>query len=91
MYNYNYTSNQIAASSYDFTINAINQSQLKGAMSMALAYNVSTLSDLRQRVGDLRQIAGYQRVQLQEGRGRGNELLLVRNGSGLSFQISMFD
>ncbi|BCL79014.1 DUF4432 domain-containing protein [Ktedonobacteria bacterium brp13] len=56
---------------------------------MALAYNVSTLSDLRQRVGDLRQIAGYQRVQLQEGRGRGNELLLVRNGSGLSFQISI--
>jgi hypothetical protein len=40
-------------------------------------------------VGDLRQIAGYQRVQLQEGRGRGNELLLVRNGSGLSFQISI--
>ncbi|MBO0790656.1 MAG: aldose 1-epimerase family protein [Ktedonobacteraceae bacterium] len=56
---------------------------------MGLVYNISTMKDLRQRIGDPKQIAGYQRVQLQEGRGRGNELLFVRNGSGLTFQISI--
>lgn len=58
-------------------------------MSVALLYNTSSMSELRQKIGDLRQLAGYQRVQLQDGRGRGNEVLLVRNGSGLSFQISI--
>lgn len=56
---------------------------------MTLGYGVSTIADLRQRVGNLRQLAGYQRVLLQEGRGHGNEVLLVRNGTGLSFQISI--
>jgi hypothetical protein len=56
---------------------------------MTPVYGVTTVADLRQRVGDLRQLAGYQRIQLQEGRGRGNELLAVRNGSGLSFQIAI--
>ncbi|HEY4386167.1 MAG TPA: aldose 1-epimerase family protein [Ktedonobacteraceae bacterium] len=56
---------------------------------MTLVYGVSTIEELRQRIGNIRQIAGYQRVQLQEGRGKGNEVLLVRNGSGLSFQISL--
>jgi hypothetical protein len=47
------------------------------------------MEELRQRIGNVRQIAGYQRVQLQEGKGKGNEVLLVRNGCGLSFQISL--
>jgi hypothetical protein len=56
---------------------------------MTLVYGVSTMEELRQRIGNVRQIAGYQRVQLQEGKGKGNEVLLVRNGCGLSFQISL--
>jgi hypothetical protein len=35
----------------------------------------------------MRQLAGYQRFELLEGKGKGNEVIHVRNGSGLSFYI----
>jgi hypothetical protein len=37
----------------------------------------------------MRQLAGYQRLELVDGKGKGNELIHVRNGSGLSFFINV--
>lgn len=52
-------------------------------------YGVCGREELLARVGDLRQLAGYQRFTLSEGKGAGNEVIQVRNGSGLQFQISL--
>ncbi|GGI44881.1 DUF4432 domain-containing protein [Paenibacillus marchantiophytorum] len=40
-------------------------------------------------VGDIRQLAGFQRMELLQGKGKGNEIIQVRNGSGLQFQIAV--
>ncbi|MBO9604859.1 MAG: aldose 1-epimerase family protein [Paenibacillaceae bacterium] len=40
-------------------------------------------------IGDMRQVAGFQRLELTEGKGKGNEVIHVRNGSGLTFQIAV--
>ncbi|MFD0675860.1 MULTISPECIES: aldose 1-epimerase family protein [unclassified Paenibacillus] len=44
---------------------------------------------LLEHVSDIRQIAGFQRMELIQGKGKGNEVIQVRNGSGLQFQISV--
>ncbi|MFZ4453858.1 DUF4432 family protein [Salibacterium aidingense] len=41
------------------------------------------------KVGDIRQLAGMERVKNLEGREKGNELIRVRNGNGLNFDIQM--
>jgi hypothetical protein len=56
---------------------------------MISVYGTNGKRELLERVGDLRQIAGYQRLSLSEGKGTGNEIIQVRNGSGLFFQISL--
>lgn len=54
-----------------------------------LPYGLNDSNDLLKRVADLRQLAGFQRMTLAEGKGRGNEVIHVRNGTGLSYFISV--
>lgn len=52
-------------------------------------YGSFAYDQLLENVGDIRQFAGYQRLMLMEGRGKGNEIIQVRNGSGLQFQVNV--
>lgn len=56
---------------------------------MVNLYGTQSRQELIRRIGDIRQIAGYQRMMLMEGRGKGNEVIQVRNGSGLQFQVNL--
>lgn len=58
-------------------------------MEMQSVYGLSTKEQVLRRVGDMRQLAGFQRMVLAEGKGHGNEVIQVRNGSGLQFQVSV--
>lgn len=46
-----------------------------------------TRSDLLRRVGDMRQLAGVQPIELSDGRERGVRAVNVRNAAGLEFTI----
>lgn len=46
-------------------------------------------NNLLARIGDVRQILGFQRLELKDGKGKGNEVIQVRNGTGLNYQISV--
>jgi hypothetical protein len=46
-------------------------------------------AQLLEQLGDVRQVCGFQRMELLEGKGKGNEIIQVRNGSGLQFQINV--
>lgn len=52
-------------------------------------YGLSGRQELLERLGDIRQVSGFQRMELMDGKGKGNEVIQVRNGSGLQFQISV--
>jgi hypothetical protein len=52
-------------------------------------YGKNGKQSLLEHVADIRQIAGFQRMELSGGKGKGNEVIQVRNGSGLQFQISV--
>ncbi|UOF88732.1 aldose 1-epimerase family protein [Fodinisporobacter ferrooxydans] len=52
-------------------------------------YGIDNKQDLIERVGDIRQVARFQRMELLDGKGKGNEIIQVQNGTGLSFQISV--
>lgn len=54
-----------------------------------MLYGLRDKQELLQQLGDMRQVAGFQRVTLMDGRGKGNEVIHVRNGSGLQFQIAV--
>ncbi|MGY4691696.1 aldose 1-epimerase family protein [Salibacterium sp. K-3] len=41
------------------------------------------------KIGSIHQLAGMERLQKLEGREKGNELIRVRNGNGLSFDVQM--
>ncbi|MCZ8511737.1 aldose 1-epimerase family protein [Paenibacillus filicis] len=56
---------------------------------MVSIYGINRKQALLERVGDIRQVAGFQRMELLDGKGKGNEIIQVRNGSGLEFQISV--
>lgn len=56
---------------------------------MSSLYGTTGRQELIGRIGDIRQLAGFQRMMLMEGRGKGNEVIQVRNGSGLAFQINV--
>jgi hypothetical protein len=56
---------------------------------MQPVFGLSTKEQVLERVGDMRQLAGFQRMVLAEGKGSGNEVIQVRNGSGLQFQVSV--
>jgi len=45
--------------------------------------------DILRSVGSMTQIAGFQKLMITEGKGKGNEIIQVRNGSGLLFQIAV--
>lgn len=45
--------------------------------------------DWLRRTGSMHQVAGFQKVTIAEGKGKGNEIIQVRNGSGLTFHISV--
>lgn len=53
------------------------------------AYGANGRLALSERIGDIRRLAGYQRFELLEGRGKGNEVIAVRNGSGLHFHVNV--
>ncbi|TDF97218.1 aldose 1-epimerase family protein [Paenibacillus piri] len=56
---------------------------------MVHVYGRSGKRDLIEHVADIRQLAGFQRMQLVQGKGKGSEIIQVRNGSGLQFQIAV--
>ncbi|WP_165452374.1 aldose 1-epimerase family protein [Paenibacillus thalictri] len=52
-------------------------------------YGLHDKEQLIEHIADIRQLAGFQRTELLQGKGRGNEVIQVRNGSGLQFQIAV--
>jgi hypothetical protein len=56
---------------------------------MSNLYGTAGRRELIERIGDIRQLAGFQRMMLMDGKGKGNEVIQVRNGSGLAFQINV--
>jgi len=46
-----------------------------------------TAEELRERVGSLSQVAGIERLQFTEGPERGVDLLRVRTGGGLTYDV----
>ncbi len=51
--------------------------------------NTTERHSILRRIGSMQQIAGFQKLMITEGKGKGNELIQVRNGSGLLFQIAV--
>ncbi|MEK3723959.1 aldose 1-epimerase family protein [Paenibacillus sp. FSL H8-0034] len=52
-------------------------------------YGQHDKQSLLEHIADIRQIAGFQRMELVGGKGKGNEVIQVRNGSGLQFHIAV--
>jgi hypothetical protein len=52
-------------------------------------YGLKGKESLLAHMSDIRQLAGFERMELLQGKGRGNEVIRVRNGSGLQFQIAV--
>ncbi|MBA2939177.1 aldose 1-epimerase family protein [Paenibacillus sp. CGMCC 1.16610] len=56
---------------------------------MPNVYGLQGKESLLAHMPDIRQLAGFERMELLQGKGRGNEVIQVRNGSGLQFQIAV--
>lgn len=50
-------------------------------------YHALGKKKLLERVSNIQQLAGFDRYQVVAGKGKGNEVIQVRNGSGLKFDI----
>lgn len=53
------------------------------------AYGYDGLSDISRQISGLSQLAGVERYTVSEGKGRGNQVLQVRNGFGLCFEVNV--